>query len=246
MRSKRISIIFFIIGAFCILSVQSKAQNKIVFDKLINDLGTFSEDSNPKVCTFKFTNHQTDAIAIAHVQSTCGCAVPQYTKKAILPGESGEISIIYNPQGRPGVFNRTILVSFSGQENKVHLSVKGTVTPGAIRKDKSYPYVMGDLQLRTTGIKLKQMKGDVQQQNIMVVNSGNAPIRIAITSKLSFISATMVPDILNPNQKGEIQITRCANEEKDRTICLRLKENAHQQNMAGIISIIIIPEKCTQ
>lgn len=59
MRSKRISIILFIIGAFCILSAQSKAQNKIVFDKLINDLGTFSEDSNPKVCTFKFTNHQT-------------------------------------------------------------------------------------------------------------------------------------------------------------------------------------------
>ena len=81
MRSKRISIILFIIGAFCILSAQSKAQNKIVFDKLINDLGTFSEDSNPKVCTFKFTNHQTDAIAIAHVQSTCGCAVPQYTKR---------------------------------------------------------------------------------------------------------------------------------------------------------------------
>ncbi len=246
MRSKRISIIFFIIGAFCILSVQSKAQNKIVFDKLINDLGTFSEDSNPKVCTFKFTNHQTDAIAIAHVQSTCGCAVPQYTKKAILPGESGEISIIYNPQGRPGVFNRTILVSFSGQENKVHLSVKGTVTPGAIRKDKSYPYVMGDLQLRTTGMKLKQMRGDIQQQSIMVVNSGNGSLHVSIESSIPCLSATLVPNILQPNQKGEIQIIRSADKDKNRTFCIRLKENTRQQNVAGKVSIIITSEKCSQ
>lgn len=246
MKSKRISTIYFIIGIFCFLSVQSKAQNKIEFDKLINDLGTFSEDSNPRICTFRFTNHQTEAIAIAHVQSTCGCAVPEYTKKAIQPGENGEIRITYNPQGRPGIFNRAILVSFSGQEKKVQLFVKGTVTPGAIRKDKSYPYVMGDLQLRTTGMKLKQMRSDIQQQSIMVVNSGNSPLSVSIESALSCISATLVPHILQPNQKGEIQITRSADENRNRTFCIRLKENAHQQNVTGNVSIVITSEKCAQ
>ena len=178
------------------------------------------------------------------MQSTCGCAVPQYTKKAIKPGESGEIKITYNPQGRPGIFNRAILVSFSDQTEKTRLFVKGTVTPGVVRKDKSYPYVMGDLQLRTTGIKLKQMRSNVQQQNIMVVNSGNSPLYTIIESQIPYVSATMVPNILKPNQKGEIQLIRY--EDKDRTICIRLKENAHQQNVAGKISIIITSEKCTQ
>ena len=49
-----------------------------------------------------------------------------------------------------------------------------------------------------------------------------------------------------PNQKGEIQLIRYADKDKDRTICIRLKENAHQQNVAGKISIIITSEKCTQ
>lgn len=75
------------------------------------------------------------------------------------------------------------------------------MTPGVVRKDKSYPYVMGDLQLRTTGIKLKQMRSNVQQQNIMVVNSGNSPLYTIIESQIPYVSATMVPNILKPNQK---------------------------------------------
>ena len=60
---------------------------------------------------------------------------------------------------------------------------------------------MGDLQLRTTGIKLKQMRSNVQQQNIMVVNSGNSPLYTIIESQIPYVSATMVPNILKPNQK---------------------------------------------
>ena len=62
MKVKHTAIIYIIIGLFHILPIQPKAQNKIEFNKLINDLGTFSEDSKPKTCTFKFTNHQAKAI----------------------------------------------------------------------------------------------------------------------------------------------------------------------------------------
>lgn len=82
MKVKHTAIIYIIIGLFHILPIQPKAQNKIEFNKLINDLGTFSEDSKPKTCTFKFTNHQAKAIAIAHVQSTCGCAVSTIYKES--------------------------------------------------------------------------------------------------------------------------------------------------------------------
>lgn len=246
MKKKYISIIYLIIGVFSILPIQSIAQNKIEFEKLVNDLGTFSEDSDPKVCTFKFINRQTKPIAIAQVQSTCGCAVPQYTKKVIQPGGSGEIKITYNPQGRPGRFNRSIIVSFSGQTEKTHLFVKGTVIPGAIRKNKTYPYVMGDLQLRTTGVRLRPMRADLQQQNIMVINSGENTIQVDIASTISCISATLVPTKLLPGQKGEIQIIRKTDMNKDRAYCIRLKENARREKRAGIVSIIINSEKCTQ
>lgn len=247
MKDKHFRItIYFITSLFCFLSNQLKAQNKIEFDRSIYDLGTFSEDSEPKICKFKFTNHLNKPIAISHIQSTCGCASPQYTKKAIQPGKSGEISVIYNPQGHPGHFNRVILVSFSGLSKKERLFIKGTVTSGAIRKDKSYPHVMDELQLRTTSIRLKPMRSDLQQQNIMVINSGNKPICLDIVSTIPCISATLVPNILQPNQKGEIEILRKADKSKDHPYCIRLKKNARRQKTAGVVSIIIEAEKCNQ
>lgn len=220
--------------------------NKITFNKLTHDFGTFSEDSDPKVCVFEFTNHLQKPISIAHVQSTCGCAVPQYTKKAIQPGESGEIRITYNPQGRPGIFNRSILVNFSGQIEKISLSVKGNVTPGVTRKDRTYPYVIGDLQLRARELRLRAMKGEQQQQEIMIVNSGSKTIRMDIKSNIPSISAIMVPSALAPDQKGVIQIIRQADENKSKPLCIRIKENTHQRKSAGIVPIIIESVKCNQ
>ena len=49
MKVKHTAIIYIIIGLFHILPIQPKAQNKIEFNKLINDLGTFSEDSKPNL-----------------------------------------------------------------------------------------------------------------------------------------------------------------------------------------------------
>lgn len=245
MKSKHFSIIYLIVGLLGILPIQSEAQNKIEFDKLVNDLGTFSEDSEPKVCTFKFTNRQAKAIAIVHVQSTCGCTIPKYTKKAIRPGESGEINITYNPQGRPGIFNRAILVSFSDQADKVHLFVKGTVTPGVPRIDKSYPYVIGNLQLRTTGLKFKSMQM-TQQRSIMIINSSNIPLHTIIQSNVSSLSAIMIPSTLQPNQKGEIQIIYKGEKNNAQPLCIRLRENACQQKKAGTIFITIDKETCNQ
>lgn len=244
MKKKNLLIAIIFITLF---SCYSAAQtDEVIFKKLTHDFGTFSEDSEPKVCTFEFTNHQKKAIAISQVQSTCGCAVPEYTKKAIQPGECGIIKITYNPQGRPGKFHRSVLVSFSGQSEKIHLYIKGTVTPGLLRKNKSYPYVIGDLQLRTTGSYFRPMRGNQQQQDIMVVNSGNSPIRMVAKSNIPSVSATMNPSTLAPNQKGVIEIVRQADKNKSNPLCIRIKENAHQQKSAGIVSIIIEAEKCNQ
>lgn len=217
----------------------------ITFDKLTHDYGTFSEDSDLKICIFKFTNHQKTPIAISHVQSSCGCAVPQYTKKAIPTGESAEIKIAYNPQGRPGRFNRSIIVSFSGQNEKIHLYVKGIVTQGIERKNKAYPYVIGDLQLRTTSLKLNPMQV-TQQRSIMVINSGKSPMQTVIHSSIPSVSAKLLPATLQPNQKGEIQITHKGENKNGHPLCIRIKENAHQQKKAGILYLTIIAETCTQ
>lgn len=247
MNNKFRAILFVVVSLLCLLPHEEALSqiSGITFDKLTHDYGTINEDSDLRICVFKFINHQKSPIAISHVQSSCGCAVPQYTKKVVPAGESGEIRIAYNPQGRPGRFNRSIIVSFSGQKEKIHLYVKGTVTPGAERKHKAYPYVIGDLQLRTNSLKLKPMQV-AQQRSIMVINSGNAPLRTVFNSSNPSVSANMIPAILQPNQKGEIQIIYKEAKNDGHPICLRIKENARHQKKAGTLQLTIDEEICNQ
>ena len=225
--------------------ISSRAQNiNITFEKKSYDFGTFPEDGDSPTCHFKFTNEGKKAIAIVHVQTTCGCAVASYTRSLIAPGQTGNISITYNPQGRPGKFNRSALVSFSGSSEKVKLHITGMVTPGVKRKHKTFPYVMGNLQLKSTKIRFNPMRGKEQEQNIVVINSGKTPIRLQIHSSDSSLSGRMEPGILAPENMGEIRMTRKADSTGTQAKCIKLKEDNRVPPKDGYVYINIVTEKC--
>ncbi|USN98838.1 MAG: DUF1573 domain-containing protein [Phycisphaeraceae bacterium] len=60
---------------------------------------------------FKFSNVGNEALTITDVKSTCGCTVPELTKHNYEPGESGELTVIFNPQNRSGEQHKAITVS---------------------------------------------------------------------------------------------------------------------------------------
>ncbi|MBA3828552.1 MAG: DUF1573 domain-containing protein [Taibaiella sp.] len=74
---------------------------------------------------FKFKNSGKEPIILQHVQASCGCTTPTYSKDPILPGKQGTIKASYNTQGRPGSFVKTITV-VSNAGTKV-LTIKGQV-----------------------------------------------------------------------------------------------------------------------
>ena len=58
-------------------------------------------------CVFKFTNVGDQPLVINQAVASLGYTVPEYTKGAIEPGESGEIKITYNGAGKfPGHFKK--------------------------------------------------------------------------------------------------------------------------------------------
>ena len=79
------------------------AQAEIKFDKVAQDLGTFSEESPVKKAVFTFTNVGNKPLVLNQVVASCGCTVPRYDKKPIAPGQKGTISVTYNGTGKfPG------------------------------------------------------------------------------------------------------------------------------------------------
>lgn len=216
----------------------------IRFVKLKHDFGRFSEDDESKVALFSFTNQSQKPMAIAQVQSSCGCAVASYTQTPIPPGKSGTIRITYNPKGRPGRFNRAIVVQVSGSDVPTKLFISGEVIPGVVRKHKAYPYVMGDLQLKTEKIRFTPMRGNEQQQRIVVINSGNTPLRLVFHSTDSSLSASLLPAVLAPNETGEIQLIRKADNSRTKARCIRLKENKTAKKEAGKLQLELVNIGC--
>lgn len=107
-------------------SAQKEAEIK--FEKTTYDFGTFSESTPVQKCTFTFTNVGDAPLIIHQAIASCGCTIPQYTKKPVAPGEKGTLSVTYNGKGRfPGHFKKTITIRTNGEPGMVRLYIEGTM-----------------------------------------------------------------------------------------------------------------------
>lgn len=211
----------------------------IVFERTLYQFGAIPEDGESPVCVFRFKNTGSSPVAIAHVQTTCGCAVPTYSKAPVPAGGTGTISVVYNPQGRPGKFNRTVIINFSGWSEPLRLTIVGEVIPGAVRKRKNYPHVMGDLQLRTAGLHFEPMRGEEQEQSVYVINSGRLPLRILLRSTDPYLTVKANPDILLPDASGEIVIIRKAGKDKTKSKDIRILQDKEGANKEGQVAVLV-------
>ena len=88
---------------------------------------TTPTESDPVVtCVFTYTNVGETPLIINQAVASCGCTVPEYTKKPVMPGEKGEIKITYNGAGKfPGHFKKSITVRTNGAVEMTRLYVEG-------------------------------------------------------------------------------------------------------------------------
>lgn len=109
----------------------------MVFNEDSHDFGAIPEGPAAEY-EFKFKNTGSEPIVITKVHASCGCTTPSYSKEPVKPGETGTVKAVYNTQGRPNPFNKSITV-VSNAGTKV-LVIKGTVEKapdGSVPKNTS-------------------------------------------------------------------------------------------------------------
>jgi hypothetical protein len=99
---------------------------KLVTDN--HDFGTVQEGPQAKF-DFDFTNEGKEPLILQNVQASCGCTTPEWPKEPIMPGKKAKITAIYNTQGRPGPFTKTITVTSNAKTPTKTLTIRGTVEP---------------------------------------------------------------------------------------------------------------------
>ncbi len=135
---KNLLFVLFIVN-FCAFAYSQKSEENqtlkpaITFSEKTYDFGNIIESDGKVSHTFEVTNAGKAVLLITNVQGSCGCAVSEWSKTPIVPGAKGFVKVIYNPENRPGTFNKTITVSNNSSESPVLLIIKGTV----VRKESN-------------------------------------------------------------------------------------------------------------
>lgn len=78
--------------------------------------------------SFMFTNTGKRPLIIKDVITSCGCTVPVYDKKPVLPGASGHVQVDFNTEGKDGVQQKIITITANTIPRLNQISLEGIVT----------------------------------------------------------------------------------------------------------------------
>lgn len=98
----------------------------IKFDTTYHDFGTLIQGEQAAF-TFKFRNAGTSNLIIKDAFSTCGCTIPDYSKKPVKPNNEGKIEVIFNSDGKRGMQYKTITLKLNTERKEKTLTIKANV-----------------------------------------------------------------------------------------------------------------------
>lgn len=124
----------------------------LTFDKKTHDFGDIRETAGKVSCVFTLTNRSDKPFVIAYITTGCGCTAVKYDKAPILPGQTRQLTIQYDPAERSGHFNSAILITGASPKEDYKLSVTGSVLPKEKTIKERYPILLKN------GLRLDQEK----------------------------------------------------------------------------------------
>ncbi len=121
------------------ITAPAGAATTVAFAETTHEFGTIAEGDVVEH-TFMFTNTGNTPLVIQDAQTTCGCTVPKKPEAPVPPGETGEIQVRFNSQGKAGVQNKAVTITANTEPATTRLFIKANVTPksepiaGPVRK----------------------------------------------------------------------------------------------------------------
>lgn len=217
-------------SALLLSAFVSRAQGTLKFDTESYDFKNVSEGTLA-THEFKFTNTGNAPIVISNVQASCGCTTPEWTKDPVLPGKAGIVKAVYNSNGRPGVFNKTITVTSNATQPSVVLSIKGTVlTRDEMRKNYTPEQVMKSAKLNIVGATEfavgKLEPGRSATARFTVQNTGRQDLNLdGLNSPCNCVAFKKNPPSIRPGESATIEMTYTPRDIGERTETVMILSN---------------------
>jgi hypothetical protein len=208
----RINGIFTAITFLILILFQQRADAQqladIKFEKMDYNFGKIKEEGGPATFNFKFTNTGNIPLILQHVEASCGCTTPEWSKEPVLPGKAGFIKVSYNPEMRPGIFTKSITVGANIPKSPVVLTITGEVIPKALRTEDIYSVDFGKIRLASGEMSFVKIKdNEVKTDTLNFFNNGTSPVSVKFKIIPPYITIRTVPSVIPPKTKGYFLIT---------------------------------------
>ena len=198
----------FTLAATLLLTLVAMGQNPVItFDKTTHDFGKINEADGRVTTVFTFKNEGIAPLVLSNVRASCGCTTPKWTREPIEPGQTGEITVTYNPNGRPGRFQKTITVTSNANEPTTKLYIKGEVIPKPAKPVDQYPIKMGELSLKRKAINFGVLtQGSNKQMEIEYANQTEQSVQVALVMvDADYVKTNVTLQTVEPQQTGKLQ-----------------------------------------
>lgn len=195
----------FIYLTLCMLPLN--AQNILSFSPSEHNFGVIHETEGKISHTFTGVNRSDNPIIVLDIVTSCGCTIPEFSKKPILKGEAFEVKVVYDPEHQFGTFSRNLSIFSVEREKIAILRIIGSVVPRERSVEDTYPLDVDDgLRLTSATATFSYVyRGRSTTSTIGYANASTKTISIKLyAEKSSGFLNTTYPHIIKPGERGEI------------------------------------------
>lgn len=211
MYKKRPALLFLLLTvSFFNLSLyaQNEASGPVfTVSETVHDFGLINETDMEALHIFKVKNTGDAPLVITHVQSSCGCAEPQWTAEPIQPGQYGEVAIIYSTTNRPGPFKKNITVYTNEKKRRQRLTIQGDVIPKPKELNAVFNDTIGVIQMEYRDFLFHTIRPkEVSVKEIWIQNISDKDISLAAEDVPAHIKIEL-PEKLASRKPQRLKIT---------------------------------------
>ena len=192
--------------ALCAVAMMAQ-QPVITFKTTEHDFGKINEADGRVTTVFEFKNEGMEPLVLSNVRASCGCTTPKWTREPIEPGQTGQITVTYNPNGRPGRFQKTVTITSNATEATTRVYIKGEVIPKPAKPVNQYPVQMGELSLKAKNINFGTIKkGQKINHEIEYANHTDHELKVDLATRPedNFLAWQVTLPTVQANETGKL------------------------------------------
>lgn len=200
--------------AFLSVCASSRAQQTglLHFDNSTWDFGKIDEQDGPVSHKFVFKNLSDTPVIVEKVATSCGCTSTDYTRQPIAAGSTGEITVVFNPRGFEGEFEKSVFVTAITKGDRVRSTLKiiGNVAARPKSVEDLYPFYMASgIRFDNATLAFNYIgQGNVKSMVVKYINTSDKDVKIEFEpAEQSGMMTIFAPETICPGCSGQITLT---------------------------------------